>query len=210
MRQTKTKIEPKMESVIQVKLPMVRNFSTGGGHGPEDVLVEGDRKIVTKKWQGYPPVNLNVVGKPMPPLPEVAIPRFTGKAEYATRVRLPDMLHAKVLTSPHPHARIKNLDTSKAEKMPGVAYVLTYKNAPRTYPLSRELNFQGDLVAIVAADTEDLAEDAAEAVEVEYDALPAASTLKDAMSPDAPDLRQGRGNLVILPSNNPHHDPKAT
>src|SRR5207245_6418945 len=63
---------------------------------------------------------------------------------------------------------------------------------------------------IVAADTEDLAEDAAEAVEVEYDALPAASTLKDAMSPDAPDLRQGRGNLVILPSNNPHHDPKAT
>src|SRR5262245_12894457 len=77
----KTKIEPTMESVIQVKLPMVRNFSTGGGHGPEDTLVEGDQKVVTKKWQGYPPANLNVVGKPMPPLPEVAIPRFTGKAD---------------------------------------------------------------------------------------------------------------------------------
>src|SRR5438132_8896533 len=146
MRQTKTKIEPKMESVIQVKLPMVRNFSTGGGHGPEDVLIEGDQKIVTKKWQGYPPQNLNVVGKPLPPMPEVAIPRFLGKAEYATRVHLPNMLHAKAVTSPHPRATIKRLDTSKAEKMPGVAYVLTYKNAPTTYPLSLELNFQGDLV----------------------------------------------------------------
>src|SRR6266566_1673879 len=210
MRQTKTKIEPKMESVIQVKLPMVRNFSTGGGHGPEDVLIEGDRKIQTKKWQGYPPVNLNVVGKPVPPLPEVAIPRFTGKAEYATRVRLPDMLHAKVLTSPHPHARIKNLDTSKAEKMPGVAYVLTYKNAPRTYPLPQALNVQGEVVAIVAAQTEDLAEDAVDAIEVEYEILPFASTIEQAIRPDAPDLRRGRGNLIRLDPNNPHYDPNAT
>src|SRR6266516_768521 len=130
MRQTKTKIEPKMESVIQVKLPMVRNFSTGGGHGPEDVLVEGDEKIVTKKWQGYPPVNLNVVGKLNTAMPEVMIPRFTGKAEYTTRVHFPNMLHAVVLGSPHPHARIKSIDTAKAEKMPGVAYVLTHKNLP--------------------------------------------------------------------------------
>ena len=206
----KLKIEPKLESTIVIRQPTVRNFSTGGGHLPGDVIIEGDQKIVTKKWQGYPPENLKVVGKPLPPMPEIAIPRFLGKAEYATRVVLPNMLHAKAVTNPHPRATIKKLDTSKAEKMPGVAYVLTYKNAPTTYPLSRELNFQGDLVAIVAADTEDLAEDAAEAVEVEYDALPAASTLKDAMSPDAPDLRQGRGNLVILPLNNPHYDPKAT
>ena len=95
----KTRIEPRMESVIQVKMPPVRDFSTGGGHGPEDVLVEGDARIVTKKWQGYPPVNLNVVGKPMPPLPEVAIPRFTGKAEYSSRVILPNMLYARFLTT---------------------------------------------------------------------------------------------------------------
>src|SRR5215467_11843903 len=122
----KTKIEPRMESVIQVKMPPVRDFSTGGGHGPEDVLVEGDAKIVTKKWQGYPPVNLNVVGKPMPPLPEVAIPRYTGKAEYSSRVILPNMLYARFLTNPHTHARIKSLDTTKAEKLPGVSYILTY------------------------------------------------------------------------------------
>src|SRR5438105_4687515 len=125
-QKSKTKIEPKMESVVQVKLPMVRNFSTGGGHGPEDILTEGEDKIVTKKWQGYAPQNLNIIGKPMPPLAEVAVPRVTGKAEYATRVFLPNMLHAKFLTSPHPHSRIRNIDTSKAEKLPGVAYVLTY------------------------------------------------------------------------------------
>jgi hypothetical protein len=132
MQRPKIKIEPKMESVIQVKLPPVRDYSTGGGHLPGDTLIEGDARMVTKKWQGYAPVNLNVVGKPMPPVPEVAIPRFLGKAEYATRVNLPNMLFAKVLTTPHPHAKIKSLDTSKAEKLPGVAYILTYKNAPST------------------------------------------------------------------------------
>jgi hypothetical protein len=128
----KIKLEPKMESVIQIKLPMVRNFSTGGGHGPEDTFLEGDEKIVTKKFQGYKPANLSVVGKPIPPpLPEVAIPRFLGKADYYSRVVLPGILHIRVLLSPHPQARIKTLDTSRAEKMPGVGYILTYKNAPK-------------------------------------------------------------------------------
>ena len=210
MRQNKVKLEAKPESLIQVKLPMVRNFSTGGGHLPGDTLVEGDDQIVTKKWQGYPPQNLNVVGKPMPPMPEVAIPRFTGKAEYATRVWFPNLLYAKFLTCPHPHARIRNLDTSKAQKMPGVAYVLTYKNAPQTYPLREELNFQGEIVAIVAAETEDLAEDAAEAIEVQYDVLPFAANLKQIMASDAPDLRRGRGNLIKIDPKDPHYDPNAT
>ena len=199
-----------MESVIQVKMPPVRDFSTGGGHGPEDVLVEGDAKIVTKKWQGYPPVNLNVVGKPMPPLPEVAIPRYTGKAEYSSRVILPNMLYARFLTNPHTHARIKSLDTTKAEKLPGVLYILTYKNAPQSYPLPEELNFQGEIIAIVAAETEDLAEDAVEAIEVEYELLPAAPTIADVMLPNAPDLRRGRGNLVLGNPRSAHYDPKAT
>ena len=69
------------------------------------------------------------------------------------------MLHARS-TSPHPRARIMKLDTSKAEQMPGVSYVSTYRNSPGTYPLPQEFNFQGEYVAIVAAETEDLAEDA--------------------------------------------------
>src|SRR3989338_664731 len=207
-----TKIEPKPESVIVIQQPLVRDFSTGGGHLPGDTLVEGDEKIVTKKWQGYPPENLRVIGKPLPPMPEVAIPRYTGKAEYATRVLLPNLLYAKLLTCPHPHARIKSVDTAKAERMPGVAYILTYRNAPTTNPLSQELNFQGDTVAIVAADTEDLAEDAVGAIEVEYEVLPFATTLAQVMSPNAPDLRprRGRRNLVLLPENDPHYDPNAT
>jgi len=206
------KIEASTESVIQIQQPMVRDFSTGGGHLPGDTLVEGDDKIVTKKWQGYRPENLNVIGKPMPPMPEVAIPRFTGKALYATRVLLPNMLYVKVLTCPHPHARIRSIDTTTAEHMPGVAYILTYMNAPKSYPMSQEINFQGDTVAFVAADTEDLAEDAVDAIKVDYEMLPFATTLEQVMAPGAPDLHVRRGirNLVLSPPNDPHYDPHAT
>ena len=206
----KTKLQPGTESVIQVKLPMVRNFSTGGGHGPEDTLIEGDENIVTKKWQGYAPENLNVVGKSMPPMPEVSIPRFLGKAEYASRVWFPNLLYAKMLTSPHPRAKVTKLDTSKAEKMPGVAHILTSRNSPTTYPIPEDLNVSGQLVAFVVAETEDLAEDAVEAIEVEYQVLPFASTLAQVMAPNAPDLRGGKGNLAQLPPTDPHYDPKAT
>src|SRR5436309_6486699 len=190
----RTKLEVKPRSSIVIRQPMVRNFSTGGGHLPGDTLVEGDEKIVTKKWQGYPPENLNVVGKPQPPLAEVAIPRYTGKAEYATRIWFPNMLFAKLLGSPHPRARVRKLDATKARQMPGVAYILTRENSPKTYPLPEELFFQGDIVAIVAAETEDIAEDALEASEVDYEVLPFASSLAQIMSPNAPDLSQvGRG-----------------
>jgi CO/xanthine dehydrogenase Mo-binding subunit len=193
-RQTpKEKLEPRPQKAIIVNQPMVRNFSTGGGHGPEDTLVEGDANIVTKKWQGYPPQNLNVIGKPFPPMPEVAIPRYTGKAEYATRVNFPNMVWIKVVPNPHPRARVRRMDVSKAEKMPGVAYILTSRNAPSTYPLPQELFFQGELVAMVAANTEDLAEDAVAAIEVDYEVLPFAATIDQAMAAGAPDLQNGRG-----------------
>src|SRR5207344_857982 len=99
---------------------------------------------------------------------------------------------------------IAAIDTSAAEQMPGVAHILTYRNAPvpaatrggpapatgttprgnRLVPpaLPRECNLQGEVVAIVAAETEDLAEDAAAAIGVEYEILPFVSTLKDAMA----------------------------
>src|SRR6185312_9472014 len=106
-------IAPATDSVIRINLPMVRDYATAGGHDPGDTLVEG--KKIIRKWQGYPPENLNVIGKALPPLPEVSLPRFTGKAQYASRVWFPDMLYARFLTSPHPHARIRAIDTSAAE-----------------------------------------------------------------------------------------------
>jgi CO/xanthine dehydrogenase Mo-binding subunit/aerobic-type carbon monoxide dehydrogenase small subunit (CoxS/CutS family) len=221
LRGEKKTIEAAPASIIEIRQPMVRDYSTNGGHLPGDELFEGPQKIVTRKWQGYPPENLNVIGKAMPALPEVSIPRFTGKAQYASRVWFPDLLYAKFLTCPHPHARIRSIDTSKAAKMPGVAHVLTYQNAPkpqgaaptgfRIVPeaLPQELNLQGEVVAIVAAETEDLAEDAASAIEVQYDILPFASTLHDTMASDAPDLRGGQGNL-LRHANSPAEFPHAT
>ena len=212
-------IEPANESIIQIKLPMVRDYSTYGGHSSAETFLADKNTI--RKWQGYPPENLNVIGKPLPPLPEVSVPRFTGKAQYASRVWSRDMLYARFLTCPHPHARIKSLDTSAAEKMPGVAYILTYKNSPRKAgpmpigdravpdPLPQEINLQGEPVAIVAATTEDLAYDACDAIKIEYEVLPFVSTLKDAMAPNAPDLRNGQGNFIRHP-NSPKDEPNAT
>jgi xanthine dehydrogenase molybdenum-binding subunit len=206
----KFKIEAKPHNSVVINQPMVRNYSTGGGHAPGDTLTEGDEKIVTQKWQGYPPENLNLVGKPRPPLPEVAIPRLTGTAMYASRMWFPDMLHVKVLASPYPRARITRLDASKAEQMPGVKYILTYHNAPATCALPRDLNFQGQVVALVAAESEDMAEDALGVLEVDYEVLPHATTLQQVMAPNAPDLRGGRGNLARLNPNNPLYDPEAS
>src|SRR4051794_34783904 len=152
-----TKIEASMEGAHIIVQPMVRNFSTGGGHGPGDTITEGDGKFVTKKWQGHPPGDLQIIGKPQTPLREVVEPRYRGTAEFATRIRLPGMLYVKFLRSPYPRAKIRRLDTTVAEKMPGVHHILTYRNAPRTNPLHTELMLQGEIVAIVAAETEDLA-----------------------------------------------------
>jgi putative selenate reductase molybdopterin-binding subunit len=221
LRGAKKEVEPETDSIIQIKMPMVRDYSTTGGHLPGDDVVEGASRTVTKKWQGYPPENLSVLGKPLPPLPEVAMPRFTGKALYGSRVWFPDLLYVKFLTSPHPHARVKDVDTSSAEKMPGVHYILTYKNAPKLQranvargralpePLPQEMNLQGEVVAIVAAETEDLAEDAASAIQVDYEVLPFAATLKDTMAPGAPDLGHGKGNL-IRHADSPKDFPHAT
>jgi len=193
----KAKLEGKPDNCIIVDQPAVRNFSTGGGHGPEDTLVEGDEKLVTRKWQGYPPQNLNLIGKPHPAMPEVGIPRLTGKAEYTNRVVLPNMFYVKLLTNPHPRAKVKMLDVSAAEKMPGVAFILTARNAPKTYPFPDELFFQGEVVAFVAAETEDLAEDAVSAIQTEYELLPFSGNLDQAMAAGAPDLASRNRPSVI-------------
>ena len=206
LRGSKIQIKPETDSVIQIRMPMVRDYSTTGGHLAGDEVVEGPDQTVTKKWQGYPPENLNVLGKPLPPLPEVSIPRFTGKAQYASRVWFPDLLYTKFLTCPHPHARIRDIDISAAEKLPGVRQIFTFRNVPqfqrprRPEPLPREINLQGEAVAMVVAETEDLAQDAVDAIKVDYEVLPFASMLKDSMAPGAPDLgAAGKGNLVRHP-----------
>ena len=69
----KMKIESRAHSTIVISQPMVRDYSTGGGHLPGDTLIEGDERIVTRKWQGYPPENLSVIGQSMPTMPDIQI-----------------------------------------------------------------------------------------------------------------------------------------
>ena len=83
MQKPKTKIQPRTESVIHITQPVVRDFSTAGGHGLADFLMENG--IRTKKWQGYPPVNLNVIGKPLTPI--ASNPYYTNGGEIPTAAR---------------------------------------------------------------------------------------------------------------------------
>jgi CO/xanthine dehydrogenase Mo-binding subunit len=122
----------------------------------------------------------------------------TGSAKYIDDIKLPGMLVGRVLRSPYPHARIKQIDTSKAKAYPGVKAVLTYKNAPpwiggipyHRPVLDSTMRFVGDAVALVAAETEQSAEEALELIEVEYEQLPAVYNMEEAIKPGAPQLHE--------------------
>lgn len=130
----------------------------------------------------------------------------TGRAKYAYDLKLPHMLYAKVLRSSHPYAKIKRIDTSKAEALPGVEAVLTYKNAPdwatgmpmhHKKMLSDTVYWVGDAVALVAAETEDIADEARDLIEVEYEVMKPILSIEEALSPDAPQLYpEFPGNVV--------------
>src|SRR5205823_1830 len=121
-------------------------------------------------------------------------------ARYCYDVRLPGMLHAAMVWSPHAHARIRSVDVSSAEKMPGVkaAYVVERILGPAElrikpkasgkYPLVR---YEGQPVAAVAATTRAQAEDAARQIKVDYEPLPHASDIDSAQKPDAPLVFEG-------------------
>jgi len=134
--------------------------------------------------------NLTTVGQPVPRVE--GIEKVTGRAIYTYDVRQPGQLYARVLRSPHPHAKIVRIDTSRAETMPGVRAVLSLENAPDIdwYEdgklFQRTVRFVGDEVAVVAAETEEQADDAIRAIEVEYEPLPFVVDLAAALQPDAP------------------------
>ncbi|MGC8494129.1 MAG: molybdopterin cofactor-binding domain-containing protein [Syntrophobacteraceae bacterium] len=112
------------------------------------------------------------------------VERVTGRAQYTDDLRLPGMLVGKILRSPHAHARIRSIDTSKAEALPGVKAVAIGRDAPVTYgilPVSEDeyalavdkVRFVGDEVAAVAAVDEETALRALSLIEVDYEVLPA-------------------------------------
>jgi 4-hydroxybenzoyl-CoA reductase subunit alpha len=126
--------------------------------------------------------DFSIIGKPIAMVD--AAGKTTGAGKYTDDLTLPGMLIGKILHSPHPHARIKRIDTSRAEKLDGVVAVAIGADAPNTYgilPVGHDehalavdkVRYVGDNVACVAAEDEATAEEALELIDVEYEILPA-------------------------------------
>lgn len=142
----------------------------------------------------------SVVGKRLPRQDSVA--KATGQGRYTNDLALPRMLHGKMLRSPHPHARILHVDTSRAERLPGVKAVVTGKDTAGVkygvmgatrdqYALPMEkVRYPGEEVAAVAAVDEDTAEEALGLIRVEYQVLPAVFDPEHAMREGAPLLHE--------------------
>lgn len=129
----------------------------------------------------------------------------TGRAKYAADLRIPRMLYAKVLRSPHAYAKIVRIDTARAEALKGVKAVVTYKNAPpwksgMIIPHKKLLDdtvyFVGDAVALIAAESEEIADEARDLIEVEYEVMKPVLSIEEALADDAPEL---------YPETNPHN-----
>ena len=138
------------------------------------------------------------VGHPLAKVDAMGL--VTGTQKYVADIDMPkDLVYAKVLGSPHAHAKIKSIDTAEAVKMPGVVAVYTYKDLPRvmrttagqgfpepspydTPTLDNKVRYVGDRVAIVAAETPEQAEEACRKIKVEYEVLPAIFDPEEAMT----------------------------
>jgi 4-hydroxybenzoyl-CoA reductase subunit alpha len=123
--------------------------------------------------------------------------KATGRSQFTEDVVLPGMLHGKIVRSTIPRGRIVNIDTSRAENLPGVKAVVTHKDSagimvgPDQQLLCDEMVYYiGDEVAAVAATDEDTALEAAELITIEYEPLPALLTMEEATAPGAPVLHQ--------------------
>ncbi len=141
-----------------------------------------------------------------------AISKVTGKAIYLDDIRLPGMLHAAILHPEFAHAKIIAIDTSEAEKMPGVVKVVTGKNCDFHYgdnikdliPMAVDrVRHIGEPVAAVVADTVANAQNALQKIRVVYEPLPVYVDARDAMSKEAMLIHQENGEYWHLPTLNP-------
>lgn len=165
---------------------------------------------------GHP---FNVVGKRHPKIE--AIDKVTGKLKYSGDLYFPESLHVKILRSTHAHANIRSIDTSRALKLKGVETVITHEDVPKiptmhqflhlpnvmffdSFLLEQKVRHYGDRVAAVAAETEEIAEQALKLIDVDYEVLPAVLDLVESTTPSAPDIHTGawRGGEPVEIRNN--------
>ena len=161
--------------------------------------------------QGEPPKpwrQTNVIGKRMPRVD--AYERVSGTAIYPSDLVLPHMLYGAILRCPHPHAKVQQVDISKARKMPGVHAVISgftqdsnpnwkYASFGRiefaTRVFEPHCRFEGEPVAAVAAESPYQAWDAVRSIQVDYEVLPFVADERKALAPGAPQLHE-KGNQV--------------
>ncbi len=126
-----------------------------------------------------------------------AVDIVTGKATFLDDFKLPNMLIGRALRSPHAHARIKSIDAQAARALKGVHAVLTHKEVSDKvrlgWPLYRpfmgeKVCYVGDIVALIAAETDEIAEEAIDLIEVEYEVLKPVFTALESLAPGAPQL----------------------
>ena len=159
---------------------------------------------------------LKTLGHPTPRID--AVERVTGTGRYTRDVVVPGMLFARILRSPHPHARIRSIDVSKAKALPGVRGILTHQNCrvvwgagsiaggqqyndavkkittQRRYAFNNPVRFVGEPVAAVAAVNRHVAEEALALIAVDYEVLPFVLDMNEALTPEAPKIWP-EGNL---------------
>jgi len=162
--------------------------------------------VVAGDYRPEPPPRRGVGSSPVR---NDALEKVRGTARYADDIYLPGMLYGATLRAGRPHARIRRIDTSKAEALPGVHAVLTAKDVPgpnrfglliadQPVLCADRVRFAGDAVAIVAADTQRIATQALEHIDVEYEDLPAVFDVHQALADGAPRLHDEHptGNIL--------------
>lgn len=148
---------------------------------------------------------LRYLGKPVPRLD--GLEKATGQIKYMSDLQFPGMLYGRILRAKYPHARILKIDTTKAQELPGVRAVITHKDVPglNGFGIARpdmpvlcsdKVRYIGDAVAAVAAESEEIAEEAISLIDVEYEPLPVVSDPSYAMSENAPKIHE-KGNILL-------------
>ena len=151
-------------------------------------------KVRPFKWVGTRPIRPD------------GVPKVTGVAQYGADLVMPGMLHGRILRSPHAHARIRSIDTSKAAALPGVKAVVTAADFPeqkfeyvgpervavnfwhmtRNIMAREKALYEGHAVAAVAATSKAIADEALSLIAIDYEVLPHVIDVDEAMKPDAP------------------------
>ncbi len=119
--------------------------------------------------------------------------KVTGRAKYTYDIQLPGLLHARILPSPYPAAEVESVRVKEALQIQGVHAAIACTDDD--WPTGPIIKYAGQEVAVVAAETPDLAEDALERIQVQYTKKPFVVTAEDAMRPEAPSVHRFRGNV---------------